>query len=112
MKSKILKNHFDFRIYEKPNCQQTKNTCYGRGGLNRKWRDCKQDGGRLEVKECSQPRPQGLLAFQKTLGTRLGVFRVFVELSLEEMLRQQQSKACLYHGRDVFKEMSRSFFHW
>ena len=71
---------------------------------------CKQDGGRLEVKECSQPRPQGLLAFQKTLGTRLGMFRVFVELSLEEMLRQQQSKACLYHGRDVFKEMSRSFF--
>ena len=40
------------------------------------------------------------------LGTRLGVFRVFVELSLEEMLRQQQSKACLHHGRDVFKEMS------
>ena len=38
------------------------------------------------------------------------MFRVFVELSLEEMLRQQQSKACLYHGRDVFKEMSRSFF--
>ena len=62
--------------------------------------------GCLEVKECSQPRPQGLPAFQKTLGTRLGVFRVFVELSLEEMLRQQQSKACLYHGRDVFKEMS------
>ena len=25
---------------------------------------------------------------------------------------QQQSKACLYHGRDVFKEMSWSFFHW
>ena len=48
----------------------------------------------------------GLPAFQKTLGTRLGVFRVFVELSLEEMLRQQQSRACLYHGRDVFKEMS------
>ena len=34
------------------------------------------------------------------------VFRVFVELSLEEMLSQRQSKACLYHGRDVFKEMS------
>ena len=32
----------------------------------------------------------------------VGVFRVFVELSLAEMLRQQQSKACLYHGWDVF----------
>ena len=27
-----------------------------------------------------------------------GVFCVLVELSLAEMLRQQQSKACLYHG--------------
>ena len=34
-----------------------------------------------------------------------GVFHVFVEPSLGEKLRQQQSKACLYHGRDVFKEM-------
>ena len=47
------------------------------------------------MKECSQPRPQGLLAFQKTLGTRLRVFRVFVELSLAEILRQQQSKRVL-----------------
>ena len=26
------KSFFDFRIYEKQNCQPTKNTCYGRGG--------------------------------------------------------------------------------
>ena len=38
--------------------------------------------------------------------------RVLVELSLEEMLSQRQSKACLYHGWDVFKEMSWMFFHW
>ena len=34
-----------------------------------------------------------------------GVFRDFVELSLAEMLRQQQSEACLYHGQEVYKEM-------
>ena len=39
------------------------------------------------------------------------VFRVSVELSLEEMLSQRQFKACLYHGRDAFKETSWMFFH-
>ena len=76
-----------FLFMKNKNCQPTKNTCDGRGGQKREWRDCKQDGGRLAVKECS-------------------VLRVFVKLSLAEMLRQQEAKACLYHGRHVFKELS------
>ena len=54
-------------------------------GKTRSVREGKEAGGRLEVSKW---------------------FRVFVELSLEEMLSQRQSKACLYHGRDVFKEMN------
>ena len=41
-----------------------------------------------------------------------GMIRVFVELSLAEMLRQQQSEACLYHGQEVYKEMGWMFFSW
>ena len=37
--------------------------------------------------------------------SRPGMIRVFVELSLAEMLRQQQSEACLYHGQEVYEEM-------
>ena len=39
------------------------------------------------------------------------VFRVFVELSLAEMLHQQQSEACLYHGQEVSKKCAEYFFH-
>ena len=38
------------------------------------------------------------------------MLRVFVKLSLAEMLRQQEAKACLYHGRHVFKELAECFF--
>ena len=67
-----------FLFMKNKNWKPTKNTCDGRGGWKGKWRDCKQDGGRLAVKECS-------------------VLRVFVKLSLAEMLCQQEAKACLYH---------------
>ena len=38
------------------------------------------------------------------------MLRVFVKLSLAEMLRQQEAKACLYQGRHVFKELRSMFF--
>ena len=34
-----------------------------------------------------------------------------LELSLAEMLRQQQSEACLYHGQEVSKKWAEYFFH-
>ena len=73
--------------------------------LQTRWRSSWSEG----VFSTSSP---GSPRFPEDPGDEVGRFRVFVELSLEEMLRQQQSKACLYHGRDVFKEMSWSFFHW
>ena len=39
------------------------------------------------------------------------VFRVSVELSLAEMLHQQQSEARLYHGHEVSKKWAEYFFH-
>ena len=40
-----------------------------------------------------------------------GVSRVSVELSLAEMLRKQQSEACLYHHQEVSKKWAEYFFH-
>ena len=40
-----------------------------------------------------------------------GMICVFVELSLAEMLRQQQSEACLYHGQEISKKWAEYFFH-
>ena len=75
---------FYFRIWEKQKLQTDQKYLWPEGRV-------KPEVAQMKARWCSSSRP--------------GMIRVFVELSLAEMLRQQQSEACLYHGQEVYKEM-------
>ena len=85
------KSFFDFRIWEKQKLQTDQKYLWREGRV-------KPEVARMKARWRSSSRP--------------GMICVFVELSLAEMLRQQQSEACLYHGQEVYKEMGWMFFSW
>ena len=80
---------FDFRIWEKQKLQTDQKYLWPEGRV-------KPEVAQMKARWCSSSRP--------------GMIRVFVELSPAEMLCQQQSEACLYHGQEVYKEMGWMFF--
>ena len=78
-------NRFLIFVLEKnKNCQPTKNFCHWEASVK---------------PEVARPKARWLSSCHQ------GVFHVSVELSLAEMLYQQQYEVCLYHGQEVFKEM-------